>query len=76
VSARPRAAPDWLFDERAHAGTEHFDPTYAAGHDAKTGADPAEDPVDPSSAMLAVARERAREVSHRRGTYATYVCAK
>jgi SAM-dependent methyltransferase len=29
----------WHPDERAHAGTEHLDPAYVAGYDAKTGLD-------------------------------------
>ena len=33
----------WLFDEAAHAGPEHLDPTSVAGYDAKAGVDPSED---------------------------------
>jgi SAM-dependent methyltransferase len=29
----------WYLDERAHAGTEHLDPAYVAGYDAKTRLD-------------------------------------
>lgn len=85
----------WLLDEHAHAGAEHLDPDYAAGYEAKSRLDPAEElellrahglgaettlvdlgagtgllalaaaphcrrvvAVDPSPAMLAVARRR------------------
>lgn len=33
----------WLFDEFAHAGDEHLDPTYVAAYDRKAGTDPTED---------------------------------
>jgi SAM-dependent methyltransferase len=91
-----RRARGWQLDERAYAGREHLDPTYAARYDAKTGADEAAElrllqkhgltrtttlvdlgagtgftavvaarhcrravAVDPSPAMLALARTRA-----------------
>jgi ubiquinone/menaquinone biosynthesis C-methylase UbiE len=33
----------WTFDEPAHAGDEHLDPTYVATYDRKAAVDPAED---------------------------------
>jgi SAM-dependent methyltransferase len=33
----------WLFDELAHAGPEHLDPTYIAGYDAKSQTDWSDD---------------------------------
>jgi ubiquinone/menaquinone biosynthesis C-methylase UbiE len=33
----------WTFDELAHAGDEHLDPTYVAAYDRKAAVDPAED---------------------------------
>ena len=35
--------PRWLFDERAHAGHEHLDPTYVATYDKKAGVEPESD---------------------------------
>jgi ubiquinone/menaquinone biosynthesis C-methylase UbiE len=35
--------PAWFFDEVAHAGEEHLDPTYVAAYDRKAGTDPSED---------------------------------
>lgn len=34
---------DWWLDERAHAGSEHLDPAYVAGYEAKAGYDPTDD---------------------------------
>lgn len=33
----------WFFDELAHAGDEHLDPTYVAGYDRKAQTDPKDD---------------------------------
>jgi len=33
----------WLFDELAHAGDEHLEPSYAATYDSKAQADPSDD---------------------------------
>ena|SRR5215831_3929092 len=33
----------WTFDELAHAGDEHLDPTYVSAYDRKAAVDPAED---------------------------------
>jgi ubiquinone/menaquinone biosynthesis C-methylase UbiE len=33
----------WNFDERAHAGAEHLDPSYVAAYDRKSATDPSED---------------------------------
>jgi SAM-dependent methyltransferase len=38
---RRRLVSGWQFDERAHAGPEHLDPTYVAGYDTKSGVDAA-----------------------------------
>ncbi len=35
--------PAWYLDELAHAGPEHFDPTYVAGYDRKARVDPTDD---------------------------------
>jgi ubiquinone/menaquinone biosynthesis C-methylase UbiE len=37
--------PAWFFDEVAHAGAEHLDPTYVAAYDRKAATDPREDVV-------------------------------
>ena len=34
---------EWWFDERSHAGEEHFDAAYVAGYDEKAGFDPTDD---------------------------------
>ncbi len=36
-------AAGWRFDELAHAGAEHLDPSYVAGYDRKSGDDPVDD---------------------------------
>jgi SAM-dependent methyltransferase len=43
MTESPHHRRNWFPDELAHAGSEHLDPDYVRGYDAKAATDPAED---------------------------------